>query len=252
VYRRRSTCQLLDLDEATRRLRPFSRRHVGVRPIPVAQIVGTDSRTADFDRRFRPRRRAAAARMRSVAAAFPDGAFPPIVVQQLGDAYFVLDGHHRVAVARRRGVEIIDADVTELLARWRLRADAGPDELVHAEQERLFMEESKLVCVLPGAAIRFTRAVGYRQLLETVQLHGYQRMREEQRLLDPVELVLDWYERVYVPVLEVIRVEGLERACRGATEPDVFLTAHRRRRELLVDCPGADMAEAARRLLRAA
>jgi hypothetical protein len=248
---RRQAPALLELEEATRRLRPFARRHVGVRPIPVAQIVGTDSRTADFDRRFRPRRRDAAARMRSVAAAFPDGAFPPIVVHRLGDAYFVLDGHHRVAAARRLGVELMDAEVTELHARWQLRADAGPEELVHAEQELRFMEESGLVSVLPGAAIRFTQAVGYRQLLESVQLHGYERMRRERRLLEPGEVALDWYEHVYVPVVEVIRQEGLERACRGATEPDVFLTAHRRRRELLLDCPCADLAEAARRLLQA-
>ena len=101
--------------------------------------------------------------------AFPDSGFPPIVVYQLGDAYFVIDGHHRVAVARRQGVETIDAEVTELEARWHLPADADIVELIHAEQERTFMEESGLAEARPEARMRFSRPVGYVELLETVQ-----------------------------------------------------------------------------------
>src|SRR5262245_43750608 len=97
--------ELLPLDEATRRLRPFARRYVGLRPIPVSQVVGTDSRAGDFDRAFRPRRPGVRDRWRQVEQAFPDAAFPPIVVYRLGDAYFVIDGHHRVAIARQNGME---------------------------------------------------------------------------------------------------------------------------------------------------
>ena len=137
------------LEDATDRLRPSSRRHAGVRPIPVRQIMGTESRGADFDRDFAPRRADVARRLRALAAAFPEGGYPPIVVHQIGDAFFVLDGHHRVALARRQGTEQIDADVTVLRARWRLRADADAEELVHGEQERLFMEQSGLGLVVP-------------------------------------------------------------------------------------------------------
>ena len=47
-----------------------------------------------------------------VERAFADGAFPPIVAVKLGGTYFVIDGHHRVVLARRGGAEMIDADVT--------------------------------------------------------------------------------------------------------------------------------------------
>jgi hypothetical protein len=36
---------------------------------------------------------------------------------KVGDEYFVEDGNHRVSVARYQGVEMIDAEVVELLAR---------------------------------------------------------------------------------------------------------------------------------------
>ena len=58
-------------------------------------------RGGDFDRDFQPRRPDVRERWRRVERAFPEAGFPPIVVYQLGDAYFVIDGHHRVAIARQ-------------------------------------------------------------------------------------------------------------------------------------------------------
>ena len=43
-------------------------------------------------------------------------ALPPVSLYKLGGSYFVLDGHHRVSVARYHGVEWIDAEVTEFRA----------------------------------------------------------------------------------------------------------------------------------------
>lgn len=77
---------LLPLDQAIERLRPFARRYVGIRPIPLGQVVGTDSRGADFDRDFQPRRSDVRERWRRVEQAFAEAEFPPIVVYQLGEA----------------------------------------------------------------------------------------------------------------------------------------------------------------------
>ena len=42
---------LLELEDVERRLRPFSRHYVGVRPIPLANVVGTDGKVGAFTRR---------------------------------------------------------------------------------------------------------------------------------------------------------------------------------------------------------
>jgi len=183
VGRQDGSRDLLPLDQAIERLRPFARRYLGLRPIPVSQIVGTDSRGSDFDRDFHPRRPDVRDRWRRVEQAFPEAGFPAIVVYQLGDAYFVIDGHHRVAIARQQGMATIDAEVTELKARWHLPADADIVELIHAEQERFFMEESGLAEARPQVRMRFSRPVGYIELLETLQLHGYHLMLAAQRAL---------------------------------------------------------------------
>jgi len=42
---------------------------------------------------------------------------PPVSLLELGGDYFVIDGNHRVSVARFHGVEWIDAEVTEVKSR---------------------------------------------------------------------------------------------------------------------------------------
>jgi hypothetical protein len=254
VYRRLSGLlgrgaapDLLPLDEATERLRPFSRRHLGLQAIPVRQIVGTDSRGADFDRDFLPRRPEIGPRWRGVEEAFPEGGFPPIAVYKLGEAYFLLDGHHRVAIARQRGMETIDAEVTELTARWHLPADADLVELIHAEQERIFMEDTGLGAVRPDARIRFSRPAGYIELTENVQIHGYHQMMEAGRALTREQIAGDWYEQVYLPSVEAIRSEKLE-AHPEHTDADFFLAVYYRRRELYPESGCIPLSETARRM----
>ena len=232
-----SPSDLLDLEEVIRRLKPFSRHFVGVRPIPVDRIVGTEGRVSDFDRGFSPRRREVSERMHRVAEAFPEGAFPPILVYQLGDAYFVIDGHHRVAVARRKGTEQIDAEITELRTDWTLPADADRALIIHVEQQRWFEEASGLEKARPAVRIRLSRTADYVQLLENVQIHGYHLMMDRGRALAPAEIAADWYDRVYAPVVDGLRREG--GAFPDQTEGDVFLELHRRRRDRYAEqgCP---------------
>jgi hypothetical protein len=238
--------ELLPLDEASSRLRPFARRYLGLRPIPLSQVVGTDSRGSDFDREFHPRRPDLRERWQQVERTFPDSGFPPIVVYQLGDAYFVIDGHHRVAIARQQGMQTIDAEVTKLEARWHLPADADVVELIHAEQERIFVEESGLAEARPEVALRFSRPVGYIQLLETVQIHGYHLMLEARRALPRAEIADDWYEHVYLPTVQAIHSERLDEVCPEVTDPDRFLWVYQRRRELTPEYGAQQLGEAAR------
>jgi hypothetical protein len=39
---------------------------------------------------------------------------PPVELFKVGEVYFVRDGNHRVSVARARGQDFIDAQVTEI------------------------------------------------------------------------------------------------------------------------------------------
>jgi hypothetical protein len=223
---------LLSLDEVSRRLRAFEQSYVGVRPIRVADVVGTVSRVDDFDRDFLPKRSKIQERWRNVERMYPEGDFPPIVVYELDGRYFVVDGHHRVAIARQRGIEFIDAEITQLRSRYPLPEDADIGAIIMAEQQRRFMEESGLERARPEGRIEFSRPQGYIELLEHIKIHGFHLMMERGTPCSMEEIAGDWYDRVYLPTVEAIRRERLHELWPKATDADLFLWVGQRRREL--------------------
>jgi hypothetical protein len=109
---------LLPYHEARRSLALGGEHFRGLGVVPIDRIVGSTDRAGDFDRAFRPRRNEIAARWQSVARAYYAGKeLPAVRLYQLGDAYFVIDGHHRVSVSRAMGRQFIDAEVVEVQAR---------------------------------------------------------------------------------------------------------------------------------------
>jgi ParB-like nuclease domain len=97
-------------DERALRARPER----GVREIPLAAITATvePTRASLFDRAFRPAGAARTRWQRLWLAEHRGAVLPPISVVRVGDSYAVLDGHHRVSVAKARGACTIDATVT--------------------------------------------------------------------------------------------------------------------------------------------
>jgi hypothetical protein len=81
--------------------------------IPTDAIVGTVEPTIVFDARFRPTSEHVRARWERVALAHRTGvSLPPITVLERPDGYYVVDGRHRVSVARALGHRDIEARVT--------------------------------------------------------------------------------------------------------------------------------------------
>ena len=75
-----------------------------LRVMPLHAIVGTVDATNDFDAAFRPTTNRIADRWQRVALAHRRGhALPPITVIERPDGYYVVDGRHRVSVARALG-----------------------------------------------------------------------------------------------------------------------------------------------------
>ena len=104
---------LLDLATLAATTVVHSRHAAGVQTIPLGQIQGSEGHCQDFDRAFHPLQQHPQARwVRVATAGLLDIALPPIKVIQLGEHYFVRDGHHRVSVAHALGQWDIEAVVT--------------------------------------------------------------------------------------------------------------------------------------------
>jgi hypothetical protein len=126
------------------------RRAVGLQTVPIDEIVGTmrspSQNTTDFLPLPRARGRNWSARWQRIRSAVERlEPLPPVELVQVGDEYYVADGHNRVAAAREAGAVAIDADVTQLLgpglprpgrARTSASALIGADEMRQAARGR--------------------------------------------------------------------------------------------------------------------
>ncbi len=85
----------------------------GVREVPIQSILGSVSRVEDYDRQFRPLNPALKDRWIGIYMLNESSGWEPVVLRKIGAQYFVVDGHHRVSVARHSGWKTIEARVYE-------------------------------------------------------------------------------------------------------------------------------------------
>jgi len=85
--------------------------------VPIDQIVGTAEPTKSrcFDRRFRPTAEAPRTRFERIAIDIRSGrGMDPVELYRCDGQYYVLDGHHRIAVARALGERWVLANITDI------------------------------------------------------------------------------------------------------------------------------------------
>jgi hypothetical protein len=200
---------ILPFDEVVAALGKRGERRLGLKTIELDSIVGTVDRTREFDRSFRPTSRRVRRRWEGIAKAIRRGdAMPPIDVYRIGGLHFVIDGHHRVSVARQLGLEVIEASVTEIVTEVPVGPDIRVSDLALKSQERLFYERVPL----PRRArerIRFTQKWRYAELAEGVEAWGFRAMQADGEFMDRATVARRWFEEEYVPVIELLREEGL-------------------------------------------
>lgn len=103
---------LLDLYAVQKQVKVQNRTHGGIRLVPIEKIRGSANRTHDFDIDFRPLKEYTKERWINIALAHSrDQGLPPVDLVELGDVYFVNDGHHRISVAKMLGQREIEAEV---------------------------------------------------------------------------------------------------------------------------------------------
>ncbi|MBN1147437.1 MAG: universal stress protein [Anaerolineales bacterium] len=225
--------QLLSFNDARQMLRMQGFAERGLLDIPLDAIVGSVGRYTDFTRGFLPRREVNPerwARVKVVASGLVG--LPPIDVYKIGEAYFVLDGNHRVSVARALGATHIQAYVTEVKTRVPLTPDDRLDDLIIKGEYASFLEQTRLDELRPAADLQVTSPGQYPILIEHIDVHRYYMGLDMKRHVPYSEAVAHWYDHIYLPVVEIIHKQGILRDFPGRTEADLYLWIARHRAEL--------------------
>jgi hypothetical protein len=221
---------VLPYEEVIEALGFVSERSVGLRVVPLDQIVGSVDRGRDFDRRFRPTSGRSRGRWEQIAAAARRGeAFPPVDLLKVGQLYFVRDGHHRVSVARALGRLDIDAYVTEVVTRIDADKAMKVSDLPLKSHERVFFER---VPVPPSARaeIALSDPDDYDELAEAVEAWGFRAIQSRGDPLDREQTASLWLETEYRPMVAMLREAGL---VQGATDAEAYMSVAAERYRLL-------------------
>ena len=215
---------LLSYDDIKEKLHIGGPIYRGVQTVLVDQIAGSLNRYHEFDRVFLPASDKLAPRWQSVNRAFyQEISLPPVVLYKVGQVYFVVDGHHRVSVAREQGQLYIEAEVRECATRVNLTPNIRLEDLEILGNKVNFLERTSLDSLRPDANIKVTIPDGFDRMLEHIAVHRYFMGLDWKRDISDEEAVAHWYDTVYTPVIRVIRDTNILKEFPGKTEGDLYL-----------------------------
>ena len=218
------SADLLSYDMVRQRFRTLESARRTLEYIPIDKIVGSVNRYTDFSRSFLPRQESDLQRWASVRVGIEQQlGLPPIEVYKVGEAYFILDGHHRVSVARELGSDMIEAYVIPVRMRVPLSPGDSPDMLIIKSEYDDFLNMTHLDDLRSDANLMVTAPGQYHKIQEHIAVHQYFMGQRRGQPVDYKEAAADWYDEVYQPVANLIRERNLLRDFPGRTETDLYL-----------------------------
>ena len=225
VFRgRREELELLRFDDVKRSLRLRGQRNLGLQNIPLDKIVGTVGRYNDFTRTFLPKKTVNQERWTRVGAlARGSLGFPPIEVYKVDEAYFVIDGNHRVSVARQMNMPTIEAYVTELPTSIEVDENTTSDELSLKGEQAEFLSQTRLDVLRPDSSIVLTESGLYPQILGHIEDHRYFMGLDLHHDVSWEDAVVSWYDNVYTPMVESVRKHEILKEFPNRTETDLYV-----------------------------
>jgi hypothetical protein len=200
--------ELLSFYDVKEILKPKNETYKGMRQVPIKLIVGSEGRYRDFNKYFLPRSEFLRARWERVdRAQIKDIPLPAIQLYEIGGAYFVRDGNHRVSVARAQGVEEIDAEVISLSSEIVITPSMTTDDLRKAVidyEKKLFYEKTGFGELTGDNDLIFTTLGRYTLIYNHIMVHKYFLNQSRQEEIPFSEALVSWYNEVYHPIIKII------------------------------------------------
>ena len=227
--------ELLSYEEIADKLNLQGRSDKGIQMIPVDAIIGSVGRYTDFTRTFLPRRAEDQQRWAKVKAAALDPVgegWPPIEVYKVSEVYFVLDGNHRVSIARQEGWKTMQAHVIEIQTDIPLTPDIQPDELIIKSEYADFLEQTGLNRSQEQIDLKITIPGGYQKLLDEISTCRCKMEEEQHKDYSIQDSAESWYRDLYLPFAEAVRERGMMRWFPERTITDLYVWMAEHRGEL--------------------
>lgn len=224
---------LLKFEEVANRLHIRQQIPTGLQMVKLDQIVGSVGRYHEFTKTFLPRMTIKMDRWVAVDMIMNSlSGFPPVELYKIGEVYFVIDGNHRISVARANGNKDIEAAVIECQMDVHFTVEDFLDtRWLSKMAKHEFFAQTHLDQLCPGARLEVTDPEHYATLLQHIAVHRYLANQptdttwgaRDGRALRWEEAVVSWYDTVYMPIIEAIRNHQVQAQFPRHTETDLYL-----------------------------
>jgi hypothetical protein len=199
----------------------------GSQTVPIKMVAGSEGRYHDFNKFFLPKKEHLRYRWQRVDEAhIQDIILPPIQLYEIGGAYFVRDGNHRVSVAKMQKVEFIDAVVTSLATEININPSMTTDELreeLIKYEKNIFYEKTSFAELTNCSTLDFSSPGRYDVIYNHILVHKYYLNESQNEEIPFNEALVSWFNNVYNPVIAIIREQWLLINFPGRTEADLYV-----------------------------
>ena len=190
----------------------FAARERGLQTVPLDRIVGSVGRYRDFDSRFRSKHREPSERVERIRAAMREGKpLPPVKLYQIKDEYYVLDGNHRIAVAKSLGHDEILATIVEFIP------SLDTLENLRYRERSAFRDRTGL-----SSPIDLTEIGQYDLLLNQISEHQEHLRKTAGEPISFESAAEDWYRTIYTPLCGIVRKGRLSDSFPERTTADLY------------------------------
>ena len=219
--------KLISLNDIKELLHPDNEVYVGMKTVPVEKIIGSEGRYNDFDNMFFPKHSHLKNRWLNIDRAYmQDVILPPVTLYEVGGVYFVRDGNHRVSVAKARGVEFIDAEVTSLRTEIRLSPGKSIYTIIRqiiSYEKRNFYAMTNYGDITGDWSLDFTAPGQYDVIYNHILTHKYYINLSQVDEISLTDAIMSWYHTVYTPVIDTIRQHKVMKKFRRRTLSDLYV-----------------------------
>lgn len=180
--------------------------------VPLDRIIGSVGKYHDFDSQFRPKPHVSGRRFNEIKRAMRENRpLPPVLLYQIRDDYYVLDGNHRVSAAKELGRDEIRAKVTELLS-----GRNTLENLLYIEKLR-FSQSTGL-----SGKVNLSEIGKYNYLYKQIKRHQSHLRNISGDEIDIQKAAQDWYLTIYKPLATIIENSNIMKYFPKRTVADLY------------------------------
>lgn len=225
---------LLKYEAVANRLHIRQQIPAGHQMVMLHHIVGSVGRYREFNRNFLPRPVVMQDRWVAVDVTMNSlQGLPPVDLYKIGEAYFAIDGNHRISVARANGNKDIEANVIECQTNVALTVeDFVSDRWLVKAAYSDFLAQTQLDQLRPQVALDVSDADHYQALLQHIAVHRYLSNKPRhisgayygpRETLSWHDAVVSWVDTVYLPIVEAIQAREIMARFPKRTVTDLYL-----------------------------